>query len=265
MPRRARAATCPRRFAPSWSGAAGPFDGTATRPPYHCGVLFRPRWIVGHLLAIVTIVAFVDLGFWQLRRHDEKVALRDAVTAAQAMEPIPIETAPAGSYRRVTASGTFDGSRQTKVLRSQGGVSGYHVLTPFILESGRAVLVDRGWISLDAEIPEPFGLPTDIAGTLWPAEEGSGVPESLTPAVRRIDPEIQRRFTDYEFIDEYLLLTGHDYPATDFPILPEEPEISLGPHMGYAVQWFLFAAVVLVGYPLLLRRVSGAGSTRRRG
>jgi cytochrome oxidase assembly protein ShyY1 len=228
-------------------------------------VLLRPRWVIGHILAIATIVAFVDLGFWQLRRHDEKVALRDAVAAAQAMDPIPIEAAPAGTYRRVTAVGTFDGSRQTKVLRSQGGVSGYHVLTPFLLGDGMAVLVDRGWISLDADTPSPFGLPTEIAGTLWPAEQGSGVPESLSPAVRRIDPEIQQKFADYEFLGEYLLLTGHRYEATEFPILPEEPEISLGPHMGYAVQWFLFAAVVLVGYPLLLRRVSGAGSTSPRG
>ncbi len=227
--------------------------------------LVRPRWIIGHVLAIVTIVAFVDLGFWQLRRHDEKVALRAAVATAQAMDPIPIEESPAGSYRRVTAAGTFDGSLQTKVLRSQGGVSGYHVLTPFLLGDGTAVLVDRGWITLDADIPPPFGLPTEIAGTLWPAEQGSGVPESLTPAVRRIDPEIQQGFADYEFLDEYLLLTGHRYEAAEFPILPEEPEISLGPHMGYAVQWFLFAAVVVVGYPLLLRRVSGAGSRSPRG
>jgi cytochrome oxidase assembly protein ShyY1 len=222
--------------------------------------LLHPRWLVGHALAIVTVVGFVNLGFWQLRRLDEKVALRDAVAAAQAMDPIPIDEAPGGSYRRVTASGAFDASLQTKVIRSQAGVSGYHVLTPFVLADGSGVLVDRGWIPLDVEPPAPFAGSTRIEGTLWPAQEGSGIPESLTPAVRRIDPEIQQAFADYDLIDEYLLLTGYVYEESEFPVLPEEPEISLGPHLGYAMQWFIFTAVVLVGYPLLLRRVNGAGS-----
>lgn len=216
--------------------------------------LLRPRWIAGHLLVIVTVVAFVNLGFWQLRRLDEKQSLRDAVAEGQALAPVPIDEAPAGSYRRVTATGTFDGTLQTTVLRSQDGVSGYHVLTPFVLTDGRAVVVDRGWIPLDAEPPAPFARVTTIEGTLWPAEEGSGVPEALTPAVRRIDPEIQRAFADYPFLDEYLLLTGHRYEAQDLPVLPPDPAVSLGPHLGYAVQWFLFAGVVLVGYPLLLLR-----------
>ena len=83
--------------------------------------------------------------------------------------------------------------------------------------------------------------------------------------MRRIDPEIQAAFADYEFLGEYMLLTGFDHEAQDLPILPEPPEVSLGPHLGYAVQWFLFAAVVLTGYPLLLRRTirgSAAHSTR---
>lgn len=214
---------------------------------------------------MITVVAFVNLGFWQLRRHDEKVALRDAVTAAEALAPAPIEEVPAGSYRRVVATGTFDGSLQTKVLRSQEGVSGYHVLTPFVLVDGRAVLVDRGWIPLDAEPPGPFARLTEIEGILWPAEEGTAIPDALTPAVRRIDPEIQSAFTDYEFLDEYLLLTGHRYEPAELPVLPEAPGVSLGPHLAYAGQWFLFAAVVLIGYPMLLRRtVSAAGSTPRR-
>lgn len=216
--------------------------------------LLRPRWIAGHLLALVTVIAFVNLGLWQLRRHEEKTDLRDTVAAAQALPPVPIEEAPAGSYRRVGATGSFDGSLQTKVLRSQGGVSGYHVLTPFLFDEGRAVLVDRGWIPLDAAIPAPYAGVTVIEGTLWPAEAGSSIPDDLDPAVRRIDPEIQAAFADYEFLGEYLLLTASRDESTEVPLLPDPAEVSLGPHLGYAAQWFLFAVVVLVGYPALLRR-----------
>ncbi len=235
--------------------------------PYHDPVLplLRLRWIAGHVLAIVTVVAFVSFGFWQLRRHDEMVALRNAVAAGQELSPIPIGEAPPGSYRQVFATGTYDASLQTKVLRGQAGISGYHVLIPFRIEGGAAVLVDRGWISLDAAIPAPYSGVVSISGTLWPAEEGASVPESLAPAVRRIDPEIQQAFAEYELIAEYLLLSGADAGATVEPVMPTRPEIGLGPHLGYAAQWFLFATVVIVGYPLLLRRVSAADSRSRRG
>jgi surfeit locus 1 family protein len=217
-------------------------------------ILLRPRWIAGHLLALVTIVAFVNLGLWQLRRHDEKSDLRQMVAEAQSTAPVPITQAPAGSYRQVMATGAYDPTLQTKVLRSQGGISGYHVLTPFLLDDGTAVLVDRGWIPLDALVPEPHPVLQSITGTLWPAEEGSSIPDSLTPAVRRIDPEIPATFAAYRFRDEYLVLSGSEFTTAVEPVLPTAPEVSLGPHFGYAVQWFVFATVVVVGYPLLLRR-----------
>ena len=200
------------------------------------------------------MVAFVNLGFWQLRRHDEKLTLRDAVAESQARAPVRIGDAPPGSYRRVTAAGSYDAGLQTRVLRAQAGVSGYHVLTPFVYENGVAVLVDRGWIPLDAEPPAPFSGEVVIEGTLWPAEGGSSVPAAFPEAVPRIDAEIQQAFAAYEFIDEYLVLNGFDHDADELPILPDPPSIALGPHLGYAGQWFLFTLVVLIGYPTLLIR-----------
>ena len=227
--------------------------------PWPVHALLRPRWIAGHLLAVVTVVGFVNLGLWQFDRHAEKVGLRDEVAAAQAQDPIPIEAAPVGAYRRVIATGSYDGSLQTTVLRSQGGVSGYHVLTPLRFADDRAVLIDRGWIPLDAVPPQPLARVVTITGTLWPAAAGSGIPDALLPAVRRIDPAIVAAFADYRLIDEYLVLSGEDRVAEALPVLPTPPTISLGSHRSYAVQWLLFAGVVAIGYPLLLRR------TVRRG
>ena len=36
--------------------------------------------------------------------------------------------------------------------------------------------------------------------------------------------------------------------------LPEAPSTSLGPHLFYAIQWWLFIGIALIGYVLLLRR-----------
>jgi len=219
--------------------------------------LLRPRWIAGHLLVVVAVVSFVLLGGWQWRRHHEKADLRDEVSAAQAIGPVPIADVAAGGFARVIAVGEFDGALETKVLRSRSGVSGETILTPLVLDDGTAVLVARGWVRAGVDhrlggMPAPQRVA--VEGLLWPAEEGSSVPEELGEFVRRIDPEIQQAFAPYELRDEYLILTEQTPGIGTALQLPEVVEIPLGPHLGYAGQWVLFAAVVVAGYPLLLRR-----------
>lgn len=214
--------------------------------------LLRPRWIVGHLLAATAVVAFVLLGLWQLRRHDEKVELRDRVEAAAAMPALPISEVPAGAFARVVVGGTLDAEFELRVLRSHEGESGYEIVTPLVLDDGSAVLVDRGWIPLDGDLPS---APQTMAGEgiLWPGESG-GVPDEFPEFTSRIDPAIVDAFAPYRVRDEYLILTFQEPDFAEGLQAPEVGEISLGPHLGYAGQWFLFTAIVLVGYPLLLRR-----------
>jgi cytochrome oxidase assembly protein ShyY1 len=211
------------------------------------------------VLAVVAIVVFVLAGMWQLRRHDEKVALRDEVAAALEQAPVAIDQVPDGAFARVIVGGTLDTEFELRVLRSNGGESGYEILTPLLLDDGTAVLVDRGWIPLDDPVPIP---PQTIGGegVLWPPESGS-IPVAFPEFTSRVDPAIVGAFAPYEVRDEYLILT---FQEPDFdPRLrpPEVGEVSLGPHLGYAGQWFLFVVVVVVGYPLLLRRVSGPRSS----
>lgn len=214
--------------------------------------LLRPRWIAGHLLAVSAIIGFVSLGFWQLDRHAEKSELRDAVAEGRELPPVALDEAAEGSFRRVVAVGNYDGGLQTRVLRSRGGVSGFHVLTPLVTDDGVAVLVDRGWIPLDTPAPPPPQGMVKASGALWPAEEGSSVPDSLPEVVRRIDPEILQEFAAYPLRSDYLILETDPVPEP-YPIPADPPGVGLGPHLGYAGQWFLFAVVVLFGYPLLLR------------
>lgn len=216
--------------------------------------LLRPRWIAGHLLALVAIVVFVFAGLWQLRRHDEKVALRDDVAAALEAAPVTIDRVPAGAFARVIVGGTLDPEFELRVLRSNGGESGYEILTPLLLGDGTAVLVDRGWIRLDDPVPV---APQTIGGegVLWPPESGS-IPDAFPDFAARVDPGIVAAFAPYQVRDEYLILTFQE-PDFDPGLRPPEVgEVSLGPHLGYAGQWFLFTAVVLIGYPILLRRRS---------
>jgi cytochrome oxidase assembly protein ShyY1 len=38
------------------------------------------------------------------------------------------------------------------------------------------------------------------------------------------------------------------------PTVLDLPELDEGPHFSYAVQWFIFSTIAIVGYPLILRR-----------
>ena len=232
--------------------------------------LLTSRWIAGHLLAAAGIVAFVALGFWQLRRLDEKRDLNAAVEAAVESPVRPVETALASGepYRRVVAEGTFDPGHEVLVLRSRSGVSGYHVLTPLLLDGGAGVLVDRGWVPPEFDTTPVAGAPPPagrvrVEGLLWPAQAGAGdPPPELPTVVRGIDPALVEPFVAADLADPYLILEA---PAGDgYPIPAGTPELSEGSHLSYAVQWFLFAVVVAVAYPLLLRRVAAGRSSSSR-
>jgi cytochrome oxidase assembly protein ShyY1 len=206
-------------------------------------LLARPRWLAGHLLALIAVIAFVSLGQWQLRRHEEVRQLQGRVEESRAIEPVDIRRS--GMLRRVLAVGVFDHEHEVRVLRSEAGQSGERVITPLVLSEGDAVLVDRGWVPAGASLPRSTD-PVRLTGHIWPAEEGSWLPDSLTPGqvVRRIDPAVLQPFVTYELLLGIYLIEGD-----------EPPTIPSRPHLSYAVQWFLFTGVVLVGYPLLLRRV----------
>jgi surfeit locus 1 family protein len=224
-----------------------------TRPPS----LTSPIWLLGHLLALAAVVSFVMLGFWQLRRHDEKVDRRDAARTAQEAPRVAVEDAPDGEVRRVTATGEYLAGVEAKRLTSLDGLSGYEVLTPLVLDDGTAVVVVRGWARLEVDHLQGGVAPpgeVTVEGVLWPATVGEHEPAPLPEFVRSPDPGRFAAATGLEFSDSYLVITDQDPPIGEPLRLPDQPEASLGPHLGYAGQWFLFAAVLVVGYPLLLRR-----------
>ncbi len=53
----------------------------------------------------------------------------------------------ADRFRRIAVSGRFEPSRQFLLdNRSHAGKPGYEVLTPFVLDDGQRILVNRGWV-----------------------------------------------------------------------------------------------------------------------
>ncbi len=215
---------------------------------------------------IVVVVSFVRLGFWQLHRLDERHAYEALVAERLAAAPAPLDEVLASGgaeddrYRRVVAEGTFDPRREVILYgRTQGDQTGNHVVTPLILADGTAVAVDRGWVPLsDASPPlsdaAPPGGVVRVSGVLFPTEAddaGGGARTTFT----RIDLPALAAQVPYPLAPAYLLLDSQDPPQTELPLVAPLPDPAESPpHLSYAIQWFTFAVIAVVGFVILVRR-----------
>lgn len=226
------------------------------------------------MLVLLLIVLLFSLGFWQLRRMDEKAAANDLVDmrAAEAMVAIEDLASPADPtdvgddlrFRPVTASGSYLVDDTVLVRgRSHAGSPGFWVLTPLELRPGSAVVVNRGWVPFltetdgtDVEWDTPPGH-VDIQGLADKSLPGAQAAGDAQVTVRRADLDWYRDQVDYELAPIVIQLLDQD-PGQDggLPIPLEIPSLDEGPHLGYAVQWFIFAGIAIFGYPIILRRVA---------
>ena len=237
----------------------------------------RPRWILSHVLVLLLVIVMINLGFWQLRRLDEKKTHNAAVRRNEAVAAGPIESllqpndpTSRGSelaFRRVTATGTYDTGNEVIVrARSLNERPGVWVATPMRLSDDAGVIVVRGFlpsqgtlqaVPADAEPPsgtvtvEGLVQETQTKGLIG-ATDPSGV--RLTD-VARVDIDRLQQQTPYHLYPVWLQLTSSS-PAQagrEPEVLPP-PTLDEGPHLSYAVQWFIFSTIAVVGYPLILRR-----------
>ena len=262
--------------------------------------LLKPGWILSHIFVLACVVVFVNLGIWQLRRLDERKTYNAEVAAAEALPPefladlLPegaastTEQVDAVLYRSVQVTGTYSVDQQVLVQnRSNGGAPGYWVLTPLVQADGTAVVINRGWIPFSYTVDGPWTDFDPPAGTVSvlgmvrapQVRPTSGLvtgprdaPDGVLRALARVDvPRLQQQVTE-TLLPIYVDLQVQE-PAQPGP-LPEpipEPELSEGPHLNYAGQWFIFALLTIIVYPLLLRRAArrrladdpGANSDRR--
>jgi cytochrome oxidase assembly protein ShyY1 len=231
--------------------------------------LLRPKWIAGHVIIVVLTVAFVTAGFWQIARNNEakdKLAQERADFAQPAPDVGSVDVEQgAPTNERVSATGRFDAAHQALLRnRSRGDALGYDVLTPLRLDGGGAVVVDRGWVSLDAvangigDAAVPTGTVT-VRGVLQRAtrlREGEAVKqEGGLASLPRVDTDHLGQQTGYALLPAYLEAQYQSpAPAAGAPALPEPKKTSQVNHISYALQWFAFALIAVIGWPIVLRR-----------
>jgi surfeit locus 1 family protein len=236
----------------------------------------RPKWLLSHLLILILVVVMINLGFWQLRRLDEKKTYNASVRANESLPVAPLDSLvhpsdPSSSgkelaFRRVTVTGTYDTTNEVIVrARSLDERPGVWVASPLRLASGDAVVVVRGFLptqgtpdAVPADAAPPAGQvtieglvqETQTRGTFGPTD-----PDGRLTNIARVDVARMQQQVPYSLYPVYVQLKSSQ-PGQSGPepeVLPE-PVLDEGPHLSYAVQWFIFSTIAIVGYPLILRR-----------
>ena len=244
----------------------------------------RPIWLVGHVVAITAIIGFALLGSWQLQRHNERRQLDEILTDR-------LEATPVGLDELLDESGgdlNWVDFRPTALVgryliddevilqaRSLDGISGHEVLTPLLLEDGTAVVVDRGWVPIVIEGPpvvgaEPSAIDVQITGYVRQTQVRSGFgpvdpTDGVLERVSRVDIARLQEQIDAPLQPVWIQLAEQAPPQIEFPKIVPPPRPGGGaPHLSYAVQWFAFAAVVAVAYPLLMRKTASGSRAPTR-
>lgn len=237
--------------------------------------------LLGSIVVILVAAGCVRLGIWQLHRLDQRRAYNAQLSARMRGAGVPLRRVPDDTvgltFRAALAEGSWDGARSIVLgARALDGEPGVYLLTPLRLPEGGAVLVNRGWLpSPDAATVDirPYAAdgPARVRGLLVPMPLGRVPP---TAGVRRVwyhlDPAALARQLPYPIAPLLLQATPAAAAATPTaaraaaalprPLPP--PALDEGPHLGYAIQWFSFAVIGLVGWVVLLLR--GDGGERGR-
>jgi len=232
-------------------------------------LLLQRRWIAGHLLALFMFGLFVGLGVWQFNRNTHKHQISAREKAAYAKPAPDVTTLGAGTApgSRTQARGVFDPTHET-VLRNQvrGGNGGVDVLTPLRLPDGTAVLVDRGWVQASAQSgittdPPPtgtalvHGLVRD-SNPLSASDTVDHLPDGRL-AVPRVDLAAISATMPYKLRPVWIEAQAiNPAPTGNAPSLPQPPPPDPVNHMEYAIEWFAFALIPLIGWPIALRRLA---------
>ena len=219
------------------------------------------------IATLVLVALFVRLGLWQLHKAEAKQALQAQLDRHIAESPVAlpaeIDTPEEWRYRNIKVQGSY--AIQYQILldnQVENGAAGYHVITPFkIAGSDNVILVNRGWIpgrAQHSEVPQvetPSGA-LEITGNLWLpsnkiyALEKPPAPGAWQPVWQNMD--MQRYVESVPFkLYPLVMRLAPDSPAGGFVRNWPRPAERIEMHMGYAYQWFGFAATLIAIYLVL--------------
>ncbi len=244
--------------------AAAPSPAQAAAPAPGWRFLRTRRWAAYLAITVLFAIACGFLGNWQFDRRAQARAEIDRIDNNYDAPPVPIQQAlptpetfdeATQKWLPVLANGTYLTEQQTLVrIRPRNGNPGFEVVVPFLTDEGTVFMVNRGWL--------PTGTTQDAPDTVPPAPGGrvqivarlkAGEPALPT---RTAGPgqiatinlaELANRVAQPSYTAAYGVLASETPESNPAPLRAERPERNEGPHLSYAVQWYVFALMAFFG------------------
>ncbi|HEX4683069.1 MAG TPA: SURF1 family protein [Gemmatimonadaceae bacterium] len=223
--------------------------------------------------AMLAAAGCIRLGFWQLSRLGQRRARNALVISRLDSAEVDVTVLPRDTttarFRRAFVRGVPDYDHELiYAARSHAGSPGVNLMTPVRIP-GRdtAVLVDRGWIYA------PDGATVDqlrwrerdssFSGYVEEIPSGKGAAFASRPnVISRLGYDAVARALPYPVAPIYLVMLGDSVMRSDRIARLTVPPLDEGPHMSYAIQWFAFACVALVGAAVVVTQSRGGDGVR---
>ncbi|CAB4934736.1 SURF1 family cytochrome oxidase biogenesis protein [Rhodococcoides fascians] len=228
--------------------------------------LLRPKWLVLAAVALAfAFLCFSVLAPWQLGKNTSTSARNDLITRSVGADPVPITDvltangfAADDEWRRVIAQGSYVENSDALVrLRSIREQPAYEVITPFVIDGGPTVLVNRGYVlPVEGTRPPEFAAaptgPVTLNARVRQAEGTSREPiqEDGRLQVYNINPEQIGAAVGVDAIDGYLQLDDGQPGGLG---LIELPQTDAGPYLSYGLQWLAFGIMAPLGLAYFVR------------
>lgn len=241
------------------------------------------RWAGLLVFSVIMATLFINLGEWQWHKHGQR-ARSNAIIATNKNRPVQQfpavfngghELTDSDQWQRVQVTGTYDAAHQFQAMQRStstgtGGsifadsgsdaTRGTEVITPLRTADGASVLVDRGLIPRkpgqndSATLPAPPSGRVTVLGYTRRDEHGSE--SAVTPVNHQMllvnSPAIEKQ-VPYPLADGFLQLISSQ-PAQPAGLLTlAEPQQSGGPYLSYAIQWFMFTVIGVLGIVMIVR------------
>lgn len=237
-----------------------------TRDYFRTGFKRWLRWIA---LAIVFAIGCGFLANWQWNRREQTLEIMHRISRNYEFRTFPLEAVvknPAGfslkyEYRPVEIAGQYQTDLTTYVRnRPLNGDIGFEQLIPFKLQSGRYVIVDRGWVISNQESGLPEALKTPVANRLIGRLQHVEQPDSRIPPhgqAMSVSPITLAKEWHIPLSQLYsgAYLKLADDGTKDANLVPSTaPDLTEGNHLSYAFQWVLFAIMAFLAIGFNIKR-----------
>ena len=241
-------------------------------------LLFTRRWMGYLAFTVIFSVVCVALGQWQFARRAEAQTAIARLNANFDQSPALLdELVPQADsfdaelkWRPVVVTGEYLADEVLYARnRPKNGTVGFDVVVPFRTSDGRVIVIDRGWIegnddnSMPADPPPVPRGQIEVVARLYPSEiviAGRSAPAGQlatihVPAIAEV--------TGPTTVTGWYAQLATETPASEAGQAFTKPVLDEGPHLSYALQWYVFALMAFIALGWALNKEARAEAPAR--